>query len=34
VEKWCKGYGIEKPPRGYWVKKAYGKIVDPLKDRD
>lgn len=22
VEKWCKTYGIEKPPRGYWVKKA------------
>ncbi|NWF59239.1 MAG: hypothetical protein HXY43_08020 [Fischerella sp.] len=26
VEKWCKVYGVEKPPRGYWVKKAYGKI--------
>lgn len=21
VEKWCQAYGIEKPPRGYWVKK-------------
>ncbi|WP_460203249.1 group I intron-associated PD-(D/E)XK endonuclease [Scytonema sp. NUACC21] len=21
IEKWCKAYGIEKPPRGYWVKK-------------
>lgn len=20
VEKWCKKYGISKPPRGYWVK--------------
>jgi Zn finger protein HypA/HybF involved in hydrogenase expression len=26
VEKWCKAYGIEKPPRGYWAKKQYGKI--------
>jgi len=22
VEKWCKGYGISKPPRGYWNKPA------------
>ncbi|MDJ0737052.1 MAG: group I intron-associated PD-(D/E)XK endonuclease [Nostocaceae cyanobacterium] len=28
VEKWCKTYGIEKPPRGYWVKKAYEKIAE------
>ena len=21
VEKWCKAYGIEKPPRGYWAKR-------------
>lgn len=21
VEKWCKTYGISKPPRGYWSKK-------------
>lgn len=21
VEKWCKAYGIEKPPRGYWAKQ-------------
>ncbi|RAM48904.1 MAG: hypothetical protein C6Y22_25155 [Hapalosiphonaceae cyanobacterium JJU2] len=26
VEKWCKVYGIEKPPRGYWIKKVYEKI--------
>ena len=23
VEKWCKAYGIEKPPRGYWRKNGY-----------
>lgn len=34
VEKWCKGYDIEKPPRGYWVKKAYAKLEDPLKTCD
>lgn len=34
VEKWCKAYGIEKPPRGYWVKKACGKLPEPLKARD
>jgi len=21
IEKWCKKYGIDKPPRGYWAKK-------------
>jgi hypothetical protein len=21
IEKWCKAYGIEKPPRGYWAKQ-------------
>jgi transcription elongation factor Elf1 len=21
IEKWCKAYGIDKPPRGYWAKK-------------
>jgi DNA-directed RNA polymerase subunit RPC12/RpoP len=26
VKKWCDSYGIEKPPRGYWAKKAAGKI--------
>ena len=26
IEKWCKTYGIEKPPRGYWAKKQYGKL--------
>ena len=25
VEKWCKAYGIEKPPRGYWAKKNQSK---------
>jgi hypothetical protein len=22
VEKWCRGYAIQKPPRGYWMKRA------------
>lgn len=26
VGKWCKKYGISKPPRGYWAKIQYGKI--------
>lgn len=26
VAKWCKKYGIEKPPRGYWSKKKSGKV--------
>ncbi len=26
IEKWCKKYEIQKPPRGYWAKKKYGKI--------
>lgn len=26
VEKWCKAYGIEKPPRGYWTKKQHSKL--------
>ena len=26
VAKWCKNYGIKKPPRGYWAKKQYGKL--------
>ncbi|BBD65183.1 hypothetical protein NIES4072_11510 [Nostoc commune NIES-4072] len=30
VEKWCKAYGVEKPPRGYWVKKVYGKVEGQL----
>lgn len=21
IEKWCKTYGISKPPRGYWNKQ-------------
>jgi hypothetical protein len=25
IEKWCKKYGIEKPGRGYWQKKASAK---------
>ena len=24
--KWCKSYGIQKPPRGYWSKKNAGKL--------
>jgi predicted nucleic acid-binding Zn ribbon protein len=24
IEKWCKSYGIEKPPRGYWAKMQAG----------
>lgn len=24
IEKWCKFYGINKPPRGYWAKKYSG----------
>jgi hypothetical protein len=27
VEKRCKKHGIKKPPRGYWPKKAAGKLV-------
>ena len=23
VAKWCKSYGIDKPPRGYWADKKY-----------
>lgn len=34
VEKWCKAYGVEKPPRGYWVKKAYGKVEGQLTIHD
>lgn len=26
IEKWSKGYSITKPPRGYWAKKAFGKL--------
>ncbi len=26
IEKWCKAYGIEKPPRGYWAKQHYSKL--------
>ena len=26
VIKWCRKYGIEKPPRGYWAKIYAGKI--------
>ncbi len=26
ISKWCKRYGIAKPPRGYWAKKAAGKL--------
>lgn len=24
VEKWCKIYGLDKPPRGYWTKRTNG----------
>jgi hypothetical protein len=30
VEKWCKAYGIEKPPRGYWMKKVSEKTEAQL----
>lgn len=26
IEKWCKAYGIQKPPRGYWAKEKAGKM--------
>ena len=26
IEKWCKAYEIEKPPRGYWAKKQYSNL--------
>lgn len=26
IEKWCKAYEIEKPPRGYWAKQHYSKL--------
>ena len=26
IEKWCKSYGIKKPPRGYWRKKETNNI--------
>ncbi len=26
IEKWCKAYEIEKPPRGYWNKQNQSKI--------
>ena len=26
IFKWCKSYGIQKPPRGYWEKKKAGKL--------
>lgn len=25
IKKWCRAYGIQKPPRGYWAKKYAGK---------
>jgi len=30
IEKWCKGYEIDKPPRGYWMKKNCNKPSDNL----
>jgi predicted nucleic acid-binding Zn ribbon protein len=29
VGKWCKSYGIPKPPRGYWQKKLLSKHGNP-----
>jgi hypothetical protein len=29
VEKRCKKYGIQKPPRGYWAQVDAGKVTDP-----
>jgi Zn finger protein HypA/HybF involved in hydrogenase expression len=26
IEKWAKSYNLEKPPRGYWAKKKFGKL--------
>ena len=26
ISKWCKSYGISKPPRGYWMKKKQKEI--------
>ena len=23
VEKWCKSYNLQKPPRGYWMKQKF-----------
>lgn len=28
IEKWCKNYKINKPPRGYWQKLKSKKIID------
>lgn len=30
IEKWCKSYGISKPPRGYWSKLKSGKLTSNL----
>lgn len=26
IEKWCKSYGISKPPRGYWARKRNSRV--------
>lgn len=26
IAKWCKKYGVNKPPRGYWARKHAGKL--------
>lgn len=26
IKKWCDKHGVEKPPRGYWQKKAFDKL--------
>lgn len=33
IEKWCKAYGIQKPPRGYWTKKT-AQYLDTSKAHD
>lgn len=30
IAKWCKSFGIERPPRGYWAKVYAGKIKGPV----
>lgn len=27
IGKWCKQYGVSKPPLGYWAKLEHGKIA-------
>lgn len=32
IDKWCRGYGIDKPPRGYWAKK-YAEVAKLAETR-